>query len=280
MIQIKKLIYNFMKHLQTFNSYEPINEGWKENLLAGLLALVGTYAQGQKEPERIVRKVKTEKQVQNLIEMGYTLDSTQVDTVWKELITNAPESEVVSIRYTLDKGQYFESGKFELTEDMKSGIDSVLSEILEDGGILTNIDIESSTDKQPLSSSLKAKLKSLGYREDNSGLSEARCGSIKNYLVQKRVDTTLISTETKSELGETEVDPSSRYVDVDFYYVIPVAVLPFEAEKEVQRFKTTYYLSKQKEPVDVVKIKHKGVKVKKMGTVRKTGSTPPLKCWN
>ena len=90
----------------------------------------------------------------------------------------------------------------------------------------------------------------------------------------------MISTETKSELGETEVDPSSRYVNVDFYYVIPVAVLPFEAEKEVQRVKTTYYLSKQKEPVKIVKIKHKGIKVKKMGTVRKTGSTPPLKCWN
>jgi len=192
-----------MKYLKSYNNYEPLNEGWKENLLAGLLTLVGSYAYGQQQdPSKIVRKAKTEKQVQNLIDLGYTLDSTSVDTVWKELITKAPDSEVISIRYTLDKDQYFESGKFTLNDNMKLGIDSIIKEIIEDGGIITNVDIESSTDKQPVD------------------------------------------------------------------------------EKEVDKLKVTYYLSKEKEPVKIVKIKHKGIKVKKMGTVRKTGSTPPLKCWN
>ena len=81
-------------------------------------------------------------------------------------------------------------------------------------------------------------------------------------------------------MGEGEIDQSARVVNVDFYYVIPSAVLPFEDEKQVDKLKVTYYLSKEKEPGKVVKIKHKGIKVKKMGTVRKTGSTPPLKCWN
>jgi outer membrane protein OmpA-like peptidoglycan-associated protein len=270
-----------MKYLKSYNNYEPLNEGWKENLLAGLLTLVGSYAYGQQQdPSKIVRKAKTEKQVQNLIDLGYTLDSTSVDTVWKELVTKAPDSEVISIRYTLDKDQYFESGKFTLNDNMKLGIDSIIKEIIEDGGIITNVDIESSTDKQPVGKELQAKLKSLGYEPDNNGLSKARCESIKNYLLKNKIDSTLISTTEKVEMGEGEIDQSARVVNVDFYYVIPSAVLPYEDEKEVDKLKVTYYLSKEKEPVKIVKIKHKGIKVKKMGTVRKTGSTPPLKCWN
>ena len=57
-----------MKHISDFNSYQ-VNEGWKENILVGLLSLFGAHAMGQKT-NISQTKTKSEKSMQSLIKQG------------------------------------------------------------------------------------------------------------------------------------------------------------------------------------------------------------------
>ena len=130
----------FMKHIRNFNSYQ-VNEGWKENILAGLLSLLGSHVMGQKTHISHT-KTKSEKAMQSLIKNGWSLDSTAVDTLYLEVLKSKPDTEIIATRLTLDKDQYFQSGKFNLSEEMRSDIDSTLMSILDNNGIIIKIEIE------------------------------------------------------------------------------------------------------------------------------------------
>lgn len=251
-----------MKHLKNYESYQ-VNEGWKENILVGLLSLFGTYAMGQKKsPDIIHGKAKTESSMKSMLKQGWSLDSVDVDTLYSKIIKSDPETEIIATRLMLDKDQYFPSGKFVLTQEMKSSIDSALVEILSNNGVLLKIEIESSTDKQGLSQGLQNELKGLGYSPDNKGLSKARCESVSKFVQELGVEDSLISVNQLFEKGEMEVEQSARYVAVDFYYVIvPDEVKPSDDSDDFN-VKKTYYLSKEKSPGKGIKLSHKGSRTK------------------
>jgi outer membrane protein OmpA-like peptidoglycan-associated protein len=271
-----------MKHLQKFENYK-VDEGWKENVLVGLMSLFGSYAMGQKSDRVQVmhQKVKSESAMKSLLKQGWSLDSTQVDTLWSEVVKHKPDAEVKVTRLTLDKDQFFPSGIYTLTDEMKQSLDSVLNQIMEDGGVLAKVEIESSTDKQGLSIKLQNDLKSKGFEPNNKGLSKARSSSVSDYLLDLGINISLLNINEMSEQGELEIEQSARYVTVDFYYVVTdVEELPAEVDK-TPKLKTTYYLSKINKVGKPVKLNRgRHTKTKKLGPIKNNIKIPATRCWN
>ena len=269
------------KVIAKFESFEyEINEGWKENILVGLLSFIGVAGMGQNvksNGDRETFKARTESVMRNKLKDGWTLDSIKVDTLWKEIQAKKPDTEVISYKLTLDKEQFFESGKFELSTIMKDTIMQSLDEIISSGGIITDIEITSSTDKQRLSQNLQNKLKSLGYTPDNQGLSKARANSVADYLQELGINNTLIGINNRWEQGEDEIDKSARYVSIEIIY------LQSQGKKEAEdkmdfEVKKTYYLSKErKEKIKTADYKFKGgnKKVERKGPIK--GKNRPKK---
>ena len=105
-----------------------------------------------------------------------------------------PDTTVHIDEIKFDNNQYFASGKYNLNEDMGDSISSTIDDILAQGGIISGIQVESSTDKQGLSIRLQNELKGIGYSGDNTGLSKARCEQITDYLVGLGVDSSLVTS--------------------------------------------------------------------------------------
>jgi flagellar motor protein MotB len=260
-----------MKHLQNFNNYKPsqnVNEGFKENVLAGLIALLSSKGQSQEAKPRLAKtKTQSENTLKSLLKQGWSLDSTSTKKVFDGVVKEKPDTQVIVTRLSLDKNQFFESGDYKLTEEMKSDLDSTLTEIIESGGIIIRVDIESSTDKQGLSKNLQDKLKKSGFSPDNKGLSKARSSSVQVELETSGLDSTLIKIITLSEQGDEEVSQSARYVNVDFYYLQSSTVVMPKIE-EPPKDKKTYHLSK------IVKT---GIKKMKKGNKSNTKKLGPIK---
>jgi hypothetical protein len=238
--------------IEELENDENLDEGLKDVILGGLLSLLvtggvlqaqpttGNWQTVSKKTEVIDRKhnqvdaelkrtfklgdnftkQQADSVVDKMLKKGWSLKSSDIDTIWNDVVKEAPETSVQSVTLTFADGNYFESGKFELSTEMKARIDSSLNNIVEAGGVVIKIDVTSSTDKQGLSKGLQEKLKSLGYTADNAGLSKARSTSIVEYLKSKGVDASLIETENLAEQGTGEIDASSRFVKVDLMYMI------------------------------------------------------------
>ena len=80
------------------------------------------------------------------------------------------------------------------------------------GGV-DSVEIESSTDKTPLTPRLKADLESKGYSGDNKGLSKARSNAIKSFLMSLGINPDNVTVVNLADEGkEGGYDPSARYV--------------------------------------------------------------------
>ena len=58
-----------MKHIQKFNNYQEVNEGWKENILATAM-LIGTYFAGsaQTKPGDVINRDTTGKETRTWLQ--------------------------------------------------------------------------------------------------------------------------------------------------------------------------------------------------------------------
>lgn len=240
-----------MKYLNNFNNFDKINEeeSWKENILVGLLSLLGVSGMGQNKADggdKRIYHTKTEQSMKNMVRQGWSLDSTQVDTLWKEVQVKKPSTLTMVTTLKLDKDQYFASGKFILSNDVKDSIQTTLADISNVGGVITDISVESSTDKQGLTTNLQKQLKSMGYTGDNKGLSKARNEAVTNYISELGVNDSLITSEQKWEMGSGEIEQSARYVTINIaYLVIDIENIPSKTE-DVPVVTKTYWLSKEK----------------------------------
>jgi outer membrane protein OmpA-like peptidoglycan-associated protein len=261
-------------------------EGWKDIALGAAMAagtLIPNQASSQsknidiKFPGRevtrtVTKSATTEDQVEKLQKMGYKLNKTTVDTIWTTITEKAPETPVQVTKISYDDNQYFASGVYTLSPEMKDSIDQTIEYIISNNNDILAISVESSTDKQGLSTKLQNELKSKGYEPSNKGLSKARCESISNYLVtSKGIDESIIDTLNQAEMGEGIVDPSARYVVVKLVYMKKEDTRAADITKQVPELKTTYFLSKDvttkkyhhlKIRLPHIKIKHHRSKVK------------------
>lgn len=262
-----------MKHLQKFESFQLIKEeeGWKENILVGLMSLFGVAGMGQTTDKSdkisFQKTTKYEHTMKNYLMSGWKLDSTQIDTLWKTIQVEKPTTEVYTTKITFNDAQYFQSGRFQLSPEMKDTISSTLNNIAEQGGLITDIKIQSSTDKQGLSSRLQQQLQSLGFTGDNQGLSHARARSISDELKSLGVNPSIIIEDLKWDQGDKEIDEKARYVTISFSYLqtSELGAKPIESyEKPIQQ--TTYYLSKE---IEKLKPETPGIKKVKGGYKQK-----------
>ena len=253
------LIEEAIQMLNANESNEELNEGWKDVVLTGLISLMtmgGISAQtwptitkhvdlgthhGEKKTELVgkmnfklddkMTKEKADSIVAGLIKQGWSLDSTKIDTLWKEVVTKSPETSVEAYSLTFKDATYFASGKFDLTKEMQADIDHACDSIVSSGGTIVKVEIKSSTDKQPVSPKLAATLKGMKLSGDNFGLSKARSMGIEDYLVKKGFNDSIISVENLAEKGDKEIDQSARYVVVNLIFITPT-------KKETEETKT------------------------------------------
>jgi len=221
-------------------------------------------------------KVTNQEGVDRLVNRGWTLDSTQVDTLWKEVTIQKPEATVHIDSIKFDDNQYFASGKYNLNEDMADSISSIIDNIISEGGILSGIRLESSTDKQGLSTRLQNELKGLGYSGDNTGLSKARCEQISKHLKGLGIDSSLITSNQIVEAGSGTVDASARYVIVKIVYLDKEIVSTPGIVEKVPQLKEINYLSKEikykksfRIKLPRFKVKHHRTKIRKCRNITK-----------
>jgi hypothetical protein len=229
-----------------------------------------------KKTKTLHKKVKTEAEADKLVNRGWTLDSTQVDTLWREVTIQKPDTTVHIDEIRFDDNQYFASGKYILNEDMADSISSVIDNIMSQGGVISGIQVESSTDKQGLSSRLQAELKGLGYSSDNTGLSKARCEQITDYLTGLGIDSSIITDNQIVEAGSGTVDASARYVIVKIVYLDKEVVSTPGIVEKIPELKEIHYLSKEVEVTKHKKtrhkkhhVRHKRTKIKKCNNINK-----------
>jgi len=276
---------NRILRFDEFKQTDELNEGWKTNLLVGLLSVLGVNtigagkAQAHKVPQqpRITTHTHNLNTAKSFIQQGWTLDSTQVDTLYQEVVNKNPETEVIVSRLKFDKNQYFESGKFTLSQEVKDDIQSEFNNISNENGVITDIVVTSSTDKQGLTVNLQNQLKKMGFTGDNQGLSKARNQAISNFLKgELNVNDTLITPQENFEQGSGEIDQSARFVSLDIYYIINI-VKEIPGQEPTKKINTTYHLSKQ--PTS----KHQHIRggnkeVKKLGPVKNFTDRHAYKC--
>lgn len=264
-----------MKHLHSFNQYnrgEKIEEGVKEWLLGSLMLLGSAAGYGQNLPKtgkeelgkgRFISTMKkdyTEQETERMIEdekrllkQGWTKLATDIDTLIEETITKVPDTTVYTLSMRFDNQISFASGRFELTPEVKRELDSAFQQLLDQSGILTGVEIVSSTDKTRVGPTLQATLKSMNLSPDNAGLSIARSNSIKNYLTsnltvdgeKSPINESLIEQNNLVEQGTID-DPTARfvYVNITFLGKGQIAGEREEVQKKPST-KTTVYWQKE-----------------------------------
>lgn len=256
-----------MKKIKRYKEFIRINEeeGWKEKAMAAAIA-AGSMMGGakaatvgddytkpkteisyekpkEKEDDKKYSKrvVTTKAELDRLQKLSWTLDSTTVDTIF-DIISKKPVDVLVS-ELNFKERQYFPSGEYDVNDDIISGLDSTINDLNSKGYILMDVILESSTDKQQLSSRLKKRLEESGYSGDNSGLARARSESIGNYLVSIGIDSSIINSKEIVGGGSGEIDESARYVTVKFACLKREVV---EAPDVIKEIRETYFLSKEK----------------------------------
>lgn len=264
-----------------FNEYDKINEeeGWKTNVLVGLMSLLGVQAMGHKVPDtqqRMTTHTHLENTAKSFIKKGWQLDSVEIDTLWNKVKAEKPETEVFVTRLQLDKDQFFESGRFALSQMVKDSLTNTMNDISNNQGVVTKIEITSSTDKQGLSVNLQKLLKSLGYTADNQGLSKARAAGIESFFKGMGVNDSLVTVLSMYEQGTGTIDQSARFVSVDIYYLV-TTIVEHPGEKPSFKINKTYNLSKD------IETKHQHTRgsykdTKKLGSVKQFRSVKALKC--
>ena len=289
-----------------------INEGWKENILGTAMAAsafagnaannqqqsndkeeTGTYTSYEEPVERNGddtetltfsdkktatkgKTVRSKEEADDLVKKGWTLNSTQIDTIWKEVISQKPETIVNVAEIKFDNNQFFSSGKYNLNQEMKDSISAVIGDITSDGGIISAIQVESSTDKQGLSKNLQNELKDLGYSGDNTGLSKARCEKITVQLETIGIGSSLITTNQIVEGGTKTIDSSARYVTIKIVYLDQEVISTPGIVDTIPEFETLYKLSKEYSTTSSKKTNKGKFKIKKT-KIKKCGS--PSKCF-
>ena len=213
------------------------------------------------------KQVLSDQELVNLLKREWNLTGVQTDTIIDTLKVIAPDT--TSSQYLLNFGDstFFESGGYNLNNQEIQKINNVVDFIQQEGNVLLNITIETSTDKQGLSINLQNKLEDLGYSKNNNGLSQARNNQIKQILIKQGINDSLIGQVILSEQGTQTIDQNARYVKVRFNIINIKKDITFKEKEEIKTtYKNTYNLiyfyAKSKQIKEKPKIKLPSCKIK------------------
>lgn len=251
-----------MKNIKKYNEFVEnleTNEGLKDWVAgAGLLAstLLPNKASAGNEPGDTLHKVtRSKSEMEKLVKYNYwTLDSTHIDTLY-EVIKKADKGGRVDAD-TLDfdvDGDLFLTGNYTLGQDAIDSIYEAINDITAKNGIITDFQIESSTDAEPIDMEY-------GGKTGNDALAQRRADGVRDQLIKIGVDPSIISIETLPEQGPRLYDSelttkqrinariqtkSFRYVKLRIVYIVTENIPPLPGELDtLVKTKKTYYLSK------------------------------------
>lgn len=249
-----------MKNIKKYNEFVDdlqTNEGIKDWVAgAGLLAstLLPNKATAGTEPGDTLHKVTRSKSEMEMMTkyQHWTLDSTHVDTLF-EIVKKNPK--VKFFADTLDfgvDGDLFLTGSYGLGPDVVDSILESINEVTAKDGIITDFQIESSTDAEPIDMEY-------GDKTGNDALAQRRADAVKDRLIKIGVDPSIISIVTLPEQGPRLYDSELttkqrinariqtkdfRYVKIRIVYIVMGdTTLPAEIDTIIKT-KKTYYLSK------------------------------------
>jgi flagellar motor protein MotB len=199
------------------------------------------------------------KQADRLVNQGWTLDSTSVDTLWREILVQKPDTIVTKHDFKFDvEGDMFLTGKFTLNQSVVNGINDAVEQIQSEGGVVTDFQIESSTDKEPINMEYEG-------MTGNEALAHRRADAVEDELIRIGVDDSIISIVTKPDQGPDVYTKNmnkdertaarmetaaSRYVTIGIVYITKDVVYTPEIIEKIPKIKTIYYLSKDTEVVN------------------------------
>lgn len=249
-----------MKKIKSFNDFsvDQTNEEINlRNLAAGAAMTAATLLPGKAsagvEPGDTLHKTTRSKSEMEIMTkyQHWTLDSTHVDTLYRKV---KEEGKALIYADTLDlgvDGDLFLTGNFNLNSGVSDAILNAISDITAKNGVITDFQIESSTDTEPIDMKYAGK-------SGNYALAQRRADAVKNELTKIGVDPSIISIEPLVEKGphlynddmtEDERDKARiatkdfRYVKIRIVYIIKKDIPPLPAEIDTI-LKKTYYLSK------------------------------------
>lgn len=248
-----------MKNIKKYNEFveDQTNEGIKDVVAGAALAaatLFPSKATAGVEPGDTIHKTTRSKSEMEMMTkyQHWTLDSTHVDTLF-EIVKKDPK--VKFFADTLDfgvDGDLFLTGSYDLGPDVVDSILESINEITAKDGIITDFQIESSTDAEPIDMEY-------GNKTGNDALAQRRADAVKDKLIKIGVDPSIISIVTLPEQGpDLYIDGMSkndrakariqtknfRYVKIRIVYIIlSDTTLPAEIDTIIKT-KKTYYLSK------------------------------------
>jgi hypothetical protein len=275
-----------MLHIKKYENFNELNEGVKEWVAAALMLFsTPSFSTEVAAPKNSRVKISdkqykstvnktyiesdsvTQREIKELIRKGWNKDSQVIDTIWTETARTNPDTSVMVLRARIKGTSSFKLGVYGVQTETIEYLTTLLKSIIDTNGLISKIEIISSTDKTPLSPNLKKSLSAAGYEPNNSGLSKARAESVKRILtdgvildgVKTPINGDLIQISNIVEAGNVD-DADHRYVMVNIKYIIPTPN-SVGSDKEMS-LKTTVKLSK------VFNYEFEKPRVKKIGNVR------------
>ena len=223
---------------------------------------------------------------------GWNLDSTQVNTIYDTIIKQHPDTVVTqhTFKFNVD-GDNFQTAKYQLSADQISDINLAIDSIVSERGIITDFQIESSTDKEPIQMEYNGK-------KANEALAQRRADAVSNELIEMGIDQSIITQTIKPEQGpdiysttmsKEERDSARmetkdyRYVTINIIYISSnIEILP-QITQIIPKEKRIYFLSK---PTDTNKHyrfknshKKKSTSIKNTKRVKNNKGNNSTKCF-
>jgi outer membrane protein OmpA-like peptidoglycan-associated protein len=256
-----------MKNIKSFNDFSLDQTNEEINLkkilggaaIAASTLLPGKASAGVEPSDTLYKTTKSKSEMTKMTKyQHWTLDSTHVDTLYQE-VKKAGVAIVYADTLDLDvDGDLFASGQFNLNSDVKDAILGAIYDITSKEGIITDFQIESSTDAEPIDMKYAGK-------SGNAALSQRRADVVKEELIKIGVDSSIISIDaskieqfdknvgnlykdygnmTKDQKINARIESKEfRYVKIRIVYVLNKDIPPLPAEIDTI-LKNTYYLSK------------------------------------
>lgn len=241
-----------MKNIKRYNEFQTNEEVKLKDVVAGAALTATTLfpskaIAGTEPGDTLHKVVKSKSDMEKLVKYNHwTLDSTHIDTLYEIIKVRDPKKDIFvdTLDFDIDEG-LFTTGNSTLNGNIFGSILDAINEISGKNGTITDFQIESSTDTEPI-------------KMGNDVLAQKRADVVKDKLVEIGVDPSIISIETlpeqgprlygkltKSQRDEARLQTKEfRYVRVRIIYIITTDLdLPGEFDTIIKN-KKTYYLSK------------------------------------
>ena len=195
-----------------------LNEGFKSimaKLMIALTLLTSTPKLSSNTQVDHKKMAQAKEIVQKVFDQSLSINYQAANKIFKKIVSeNDPNDVLGGIELTQSINTNFGSGKYELSDKTKQGLDSIINKLKDTDSMFFGVSIVASSDAVGLKPEFAQKLKKMGYSGDNAGLSKLRADKIKEYLLSSGIDSSMIkiTTQVSKKKGE-----QFRFIKANFF---------------------------------------------------------------